>query len=234
VIVGAEAFPTGWVMKFEDIPAPAVFRLSFYLRQLETFQRAEKHTISSKQLGDALGYTDAQVRKDLAYFGQFGHPGIGYRVEELIAQLRKILGTDKVWNVALVGAGNLGRALVAYRGFLRKGFRLAAIFDADDKKVGQEFGELKVASMEILPALAAGHNIRLAIMTVPAEAAQAVADKLVAAGVRGILNFAPVSITVPPEVSVQSVDLAVQLEQLSFKMSLAGEAQQPDSTVPPA
>ena len=174
-------------------------------------------------MGDALGYTDAQVRKDLAYFGQFGHPGIGYRVEELIAQLRKILGTDKVWSVALVGAGNLGRALVAYRGFLRKGFRLAAIFDADDKKVGQEFGDLKVAAMEILPALAAGHNIRLAIMTVPAEAAQAVADKLVAAGIRGILNFAPVSITVPAEVSVQSVDLAVQLEQLSFKMSLAGE-----------
>jgi redox-sensing transcriptional repressor len=210
-------------MKFEDIPAPAVFRLSFYLRQLEVFQRAEKHTISSKQLGDALGYTDAQVRKDLAYFGQFGHPGIGYRVEELIGQLRKILGTDKVWNVALVGAGNLGRALIAYRGFLRKGFRLAAVFDADDKKVGQEFGELTVASMDILPAVTAGQNIKLAILSVPADAAQAVADKLVAAGIRGILNFAPVSISVPPDVSVQGVDLAVQLEQLSFKMSLAGE-----------
>ena len=103
-------------MKFEDIPTPAVYRLSFYLRQLEAFQRSDKHTISSKQLGDALGYTDAQVRKDLAYFGQFGHPGIGYRVEELISQLRKILGTDKIWNVLLIGAGNLGRALIAYRG----------------------------------------------------------------------------------------------------------------------
>jgi redox-sensing transcriptional repressor len=220
-------------MKFEDIPAPAVFRLSFYLRQLEVFQRAEKHTISSKQLGDALGYTDAQVRKDLAYFGQFGHPGIGYRVEELIAQLRKILGTDKVWNVALVGAGNLGRALIAYRGFLRKGFRLAAIFDADEKKVGQEFGDLTVASMGILPAVTAGQNIKLAILSVPAEAAQAVADKLVAAGIRGILNFAPVSITVPPEISVQGVDLAVQLEQLSFKMSLAGEPPPVDPPVVP-
>jgi redox-sensing transcriptional repressor len=210
-------------MKFEDIPAPAVFRLSFYLRQLEAFQRAEKHTISSKQLGDALGYTDAQVRKDLAYFGQFGHPGIGYRVEELISQLRKILGTDKVWNVLLIGAGNLGRALIAYRGFLRKGFRLAALFDADERKVGQAFGELTVWPMDKLGAVAAEQNIKLAILSVPAEAAQAVADKLVAAGIRGILNFAPVSITVAPDVSVQGVDLAVQLEQLSFKMSLAGE-----------
>jgi redox-sensing transcriptional repressor len=210
-------------MRFEDIPTPAVVRLSFYLRQLEAFQRAEKHTISSKQLGDALGYTDAQVRKDLAYFGQFGHPGIGYRVEELISQLRKILGTDKVWNVLLVGAGNLGRALIAYRGFLRKGFRLAAIFDADDRKVGQQFGELTISAMDRMAAIAAEQNIKLAIMSVPAEAAQPVADKLVAAGVRGILNFAPVSITTPPDVSVQGVDLAVQLEQLSFKMSLAGE-----------
>jgi redox-sensing transcriptional repressor len=210
-------------MKFEDIPAPAVFRLSFYLRQLEVFQRAEKHTISSKQLGEALGYTDAQVRKDLAYFGQFGHPGIGYRVEELISQLRKILGTDKVWNVLLIGAGNLGRALIAYRGFLRKGFRLAAIFDADERKVGQAFGDLTVWSMDKLGVVAAEQGIKLAILSVPGEAAQAVTDKLVAVGIRGILNFAPVSISVPADVSIQGVDLAVQLEQLSFKMSLAGE-----------
>ncbi len=210
-------------MKFEDIPTPAVYRLSFYLRQLEAFHRSEKHTISSKQLGEALGYTDAQVRKDLAYFGQFGHPGIGYRVEELITQLRKILGTDKVWNVLLVGAGNLGRALIAYRGFLRKGFRLAAIFDADPNKVGHAFGELTIDSIDRMPEIVAKENIKVAIMSVPAEAAQGVADRLVAAGVRGILNFAPVSVTVPADVSVQGVDLAVQLEQLSFKMSLGGE-----------
>ncbi|HUO07110.1 MAG TPA: redox-sensing transcriptional repressor Rex [Phycisphaerae bacterium] len=210
-------------MKFEDIPTPAVHRLSFYLRQLETLQKSDKNTISSKQLGDALGYTDAQVRKDLAYFGQFGHPGIGYRVDELIAQLRKILGTDKVWNVLLVGAGNLGRALIAYRGFLRKGFRLAAIFDADPNKVGHAFGELTIESMDNLAEIAAAQNIKLAIMSVPGEAAQAVADRLVAAGIRGILNFAPLSVSVPPDVSVQGVDLAVQLEQLSFKMSLSGE-----------
>ena len=220
-------------MKFEDIPTPAVHRLSFYLRQLETLQRSDKSTISSKQLGDALGYTDAQVRKDLAYFGQFGHPGIGYRVEELIGQLRKILGTDKVWNVLLVGAGNLGRALIAYRGFLRKGFRLAAIFDADANKVGHAFGELTIESMDNLPEIAASQNIKLAIMSVPGEAAQGVADKLVAAGVRGILNFAPVSVTIPPDVSVQGVDLAVQLEQLSFKMSLGGDVSDVHGNVEP-
>src|SRR5688572_31738443 len=110
----------------ESIPNPAVRRLSLYLRQLESFRRKERRTISSKQLGESLGLTDAQVRKDLAYFGQFGHPGIGYRVDDLIAQLKKILGTDRTWNVLLVGAGNLGRALMAYRGFDQKGFRLTA------------------------------------------------------------------------------------------------------------
>jgi redox-sensing transcriptional repressor len=219
-------------MKFEDIPTPAVYRLSFYLRQLESFKANEKHTISSKQLGEALGYTDAQVRKDLAYFGQFGHPGIGYRVEELITQLRKILGTDKGWNVLLVGAGNLGRALIAYRGFLRKGFRLVAIFDADERKVGQPFGDLTVQSMEKLHDIATRENIKLAIMSVPSEAAQPVADKLVAAGIRGIMNFAPVSVTVPHDVSVQGVDLAVQLEQLSFKMSL-GDTTHGEVPTPP-
>ncbi len=219
-------------MRFEDIPTPAVTRLSFYLRQLEAFKAADRHTTSSKQLGEALGYTDAQVRKDLAYFGQFGHPGIGYRVEELIAQLRKILGTDKVWKTLLVGAGNLGRALLAYKGFLSKGFSLAAIFDGDPNKVGQMFGELRVEPMENLARIVSEQRVRLAILSVPAEAAQAVADKLVAAGIRGILNFAPVSISVPPEVSVQGVDLAVQLEQLAFKMSLLGA--EDAGTVPPA
>src|SRR6476469_8743976 len=122
----------------EPIPDPAVRRLSLYLRQLEAFKRRDRRTISSKQLGESLGLTDAQVRKDLAYFGQFGHPGIGYRVEDLINQVRKILGTDRVWNVMLVGAGNLGRALSAYKGFMSKGFRLVAVFDNDPTKAGRK------------------------------------------------------------------------------------------------
>src|SRR5881275_2271008 len=124
----------------DSIPNPAVRRLSLYLRQLEAFKRKDRRTISSKQLGESLGLTDAQVRKDLAYFGQFGHPGIGYRVDDLIGQVKRILGTDKIWNVLLVGAGNLGRALMAYRGFDAKGFRIAAVFDIDPAKVGKRQG----------------------------------------------------------------------------------------------
>src|SRR6266513_5084169 len=120
------------------VPNPAVRRLSLYLRQLESFKKKDRRTVSSKQLGESLGLTDAQVRKDFAYFGQFGHPGIGYRVDDLISQVKKILGTDKVWNVLLVGSGNLGRALMAYKGFNAKGFRLTAVFDASPQLVGKK------------------------------------------------------------------------------------------------
>src|SRR6201989_54250 len=134
----------------ELIPNPAVRRLSLYLRQLEAFKRKDRRTISSKQLGESLNLTDAQVRKDLAYFGQFGHPGIGYRVDDLIAQVRHILGTDKTWNVLLVGAGNLGRALLAYRGFDAKGFKLVAVFDNDSSKIGKKFGSFSVQALSEL------------------------------------------------------------------------------------
>ncbi len=207
--------------RHEPVPNPAVRRLSLYLRQLEAFLRKDRKTVSSKQLGESLRLTDAQVRKDLAYFGQFGHPGIGYRVEELIAQVRRILGTDRTWNTLLVGAGNLGRALLAYRGFDRKGFRLAAVFDADATMFGTDQGGFIVQGMNELSDTIKRENIRLAIMAVPADAAQDVADQLVGAGVRGILNFAPVSITVPSDVALASVDLAVQLEQLSFQVNFS-------------
>src|SRR5450755_2800092 len=128
----------------DAIPNPAVRRLSLYLRQLEGFKRKDRRTISSRQLGESLNLTDAQVRKDLAYFGQFGHPGIGYRVQDLIDQVKHILGTDKTWNVILVGVGNLGRALMAYRGFDAKGFKLAAVFDNDATKVGKKQGPFTI------------------------------------------------------------------------------------------
>ncbi len=205
----------------ELIPNPAVRRLSLYLRQLEAFKRKDRRTISSKQLGESLGLTDAQVRKDLAYFGQFGHPGIGYRVDDLIGQVRKILGTDKTWNVLLIGAGNLGRALMAYKGFDAKGFRLVAVFDADTNKVGKKVGPFVIQSLAELNDTISKQSIRLAILAVPADAAQTAADQLIAAGVRGILNFAPTSITVPPNIALNAVDLAVQLEQLSFQANLS-------------
>ena len=203
----------------ESIPNPAVRRLSLYLRQLESLQRGGRTTVSSKQLGESLGLTDAQVRKDLAYFGQFGHPGIGYRVDDLIAQVRRILGTDKTWNVILVGAGNLGRALSAYRGFEAKGFRLIAVFDNDPGKVGKRLGPFTIQPLTALAETIARETVKLAILAVPAEEAQPLADQLIDAGVRGLLNFAPVSITVPPHVALNAVDLAVQLEQLSFQVS---------------
>src|SRR5690349_13185656 len=134
----------------DSIPNPAVRRLSLYLRQLESLQRGGRTTVSSKQLGESLGLTDAQVRKDLAYFGQFGHPGIGYRVDDLIGQVRRILGTDKTWNVILVGAGNLGRALMAYRGFDAKGLRLVAVFDSAAEKAGTREGEFLIQPLSEL------------------------------------------------------------------------------------
>jgi redox-sensing transcriptional repressor len=218
----------------DPIPNPAVRRLSLYLRQLETFKRKDRRTVSSKQLGEALHLTDAQVRKDLAYFGQFGHPGIGYRVDELIAQVRKILGTDKVWNVLLVGAGNLGQALMAYNGFDAKGFRLVAVFDADPAKVGKRLGPFSgkpdearnrrsfvIQPISELKSAVEKQGIRLAILAVPADHAQDVADQCVEAGIRGLLNFAPVSLSLPEEIAVNSVDLAVQLEQLSFQVNFS-------------
>src|SRR5207244_3046467 len=126
-----------------------------------SFKKRDRRTISSKQLGESLGLTDAQVRKDFAYFGQFGHPGIGYRVEDLIAELKKILGTDKTWKVLLVGAGNLGRALLAYRGFEQKGFKLVAVFDADPSKIGKKHGPFAVQSMSNLNAVVEREGIKL-------------------------------------------------------------------------
>ncbi len=204
----------------ESVPNPAVRRLSLYLRQLEAFKRKDRRTISSKQLGESLGLTDAQVRKDLAYFGQFGHPGIGYRVDELIGRVRHILGTDRTWNVVLIGAGNLGRALLAYRGFESKGFHLVAVFDTDPAKLAKKLGPFTIQPISEIPATVQKHGIRLAILAVPADAAQDVADQAIAAGVRGVLNFAPVSLTVPQDVAMTSVDVAVQLEQLSFQVNL--------------
>ena len=203
------------------IPNPAVRRLSLYLRQLEAFKRSGRSTISSKQLGESLNLTDAQVRKDLAYFGQFGHPGIGYRVDDLIGRVRHILGTDKTWNVLLVGAGNLGRALLAYRGFDAKGFKLVAVFDNDPGKVGKKIAQFAIQPLSELEQTVRSKSIRLAMIAVPADVAQDVADQLIDAGIRGLMNFAPVSLNVPQDVALNAVDLAVSLEQLSFQVNVA-------------
>jgi redox-sensing transcriptional repressor len=203
----------------ESIPNPAVRRLSLYLRQLENVESKGRRTISSKQLGESLRLTDAQVRKDLAYFGQFGHPGIGYKVEDLILELRKILGTDKTWNVVLVGAGNVGRAMSGYRGFDKKGFRVVGVFDNDPSKIGKKLGGFTIQPLAEIAQAVQQHSVKLAILAVPADSAQDVADQLIDAGIRGLLNFAPVSLSVTPKAALQTVDMSVQLEQLAFQVT---------------
>jgi len=202
------------------IPRPTVKRLSLYLRELEAQHEQGHHTMSSKQLGESLSLTDAQVRKDLACFGQFGHPGIGYRTADLIGRLRRILGTHRQWNAAVVGAGNIGRALMAYRKFRRNGFDIVAVFDGSPTIVGQEIAGHRVRPMDDLAALVSQREIKIGILAVPAEAAQEVAESLIAAGVLGILNFTPKRIDVGDAVSVVSVDFSVALEQLAFQVSL--------------
>lgn len=202
------------------IPRPTVKRLSLYLRHLETIAALKQATISSKQFGEALDLTDAQVRKDLAYFGQFGHPGIGYRVEDLIDQLRKILGTDHNWHTAVIGAGNIGRALMAYDRFKTKGFEIVAVFDSDPGVIGTVIENRKVRPMEDLARIIRECDIKLGIIAVPGNVAQQVCDQLIEAGVLGILNFAPVRLDIHNTVSVNSVDFSVALEQLAFQVSL--------------
>jgi redox-sensing transcriptional repressor len=199
----------------------SVGRLSLYLRRLEGLLREGTTKVSSSQLGEALGVTDAQVRKDLAYLGHLGHPGIGYAAPELIAAIRRALGIDREWAVALAGVGNLARALLNYHGFAERGFRVVALFDADPSKVGQRVEGLPVHGPEAMAAVIAATGAELGVLAVPAESAQAVADALIAAGVRGLLNFAPAVLRLPPGVSVVSVDLTVQLEQLAFLVQLS-------------
>jgi redox-sensing transcriptional repressor len=201
----------------------SVGRLSLYLRRLEEHLRSGASTVSSGQLGESLGVTDAQVRKDLAYLGNLGQPGIGYPTQELIAAIRRTLGVDREWAVALAGVGNLARALLRYRGFQQQGFRIVALFDSDPAKIGQHVDHLVIRGPGEIAAVVAATRAELGILTVPAEAAQAVADALVAAGVRGVLNFAPVVLRLPPGVSLVSVDLTVQLEQLAFLVQMAAE-----------
>jgi|SRR5438552_3056393 len=199
----------------------SVGRLSLYLRRLEGLLGEGITKVSSGDLGEALGVTDAQVRKDLAYLGSLGHPGIGYPIQELVSAIRRALGIDREWLAALAGVGNLARALLRYRGFPQQGFRIVALFDTDPAKIGQQVEGLTIHGVGQIPEVIAATGAELGVLTVPVEGAQAVADMLVAAGIRGVLNFAPTVLRLPVNVSLVSVDLAVQLEQLAFLVQMA-------------
>ncbi len=209
------------------IPKATAHRLSLYLRELNLLASNTQRTVSSKQLGSAVGITDAQVRKDLAVFGQFGQAGVGYQVAALRERLRQILGTHQQWRAAVVGAGNIGRALLSYNRFLEEGFEIVAVFDQAPALVGTRAGSLTVQPLNRLKDTVARERIGLGIIAVPPDAAQQVADALVAAGVRGILNFAPRRLSVRGHVPVVDVDFTSALQKLAFELSLEQPPAQP-------
>lgn len=205
------------------ISESAVRRLSHYLRFLDEFEAAGATTVSSDDLAEKGGMTSAQVRKDLSRFGSFGKRGLGYPVDELRERLRRILGLDRRWRVCLVGAGRLGAALYQYDGFRRQGFDFVAVFDRDSAKIGRRWGDLAVEDVARLAEVVAERGIEMGVIVTPRESAQEVADALVEAGVEAILNFAPKKLAVPHGVSLRDVNLAIEIEGLSFALTHAGE-----------
>lgn len=193
-------------------------RLSLYLRCLEGWRRDGIATVSSALLAETLGFSDAQVRKDIGFLGSLGQPGIGYKVQELSAAIREALGINREWRTILIGVGNLARALLRYQGFCEQGFRIVGLFDSDPSKIGQIIDGLPVRALADVKPAVKSLAAELALLTVPAEAAQPVADVLCQAGIRGILNFAPTVLRLPTRVRLVNVDLAIQLEQLAFQV----------------
>ncbi len=196
------------------VPEVTVERLSIYLRALKCLE--EDNILSSRELADLVGTSDGQVRKDLAYFGEFGVPGQGYRIGKLKQEIRHILGLDSTWGIAIVGIGNLGIALLTYPGFKREEFEIRAAFDNDESKIEKVWRGIKVQHVDEIPQVLSEKQIKIGVITTPATAAQEVADKLAKGGVKGILNFAPMRISVPQEIRLKNVDLSMQLETLSY------------------
>jgi redox-sensing transcriptional repressor len=203
----------------KKISESAVRRLSLYLRLLQEAETVGAETISSEELARRGGTTSAQVRKDLSLFGSFGKRGTGYSVRELLGEIRSILGLTRPWRVAVVGAGRLGSALSSFRDFSARGFQIAAVFDADPRKIGQDWGGVRVQPDEEMDGTLRDQRVDIAIVAVPAEAAQGVVDRIVKAGVHAVLNFAPVRLRVPAGVNLRNVDVTLELEGLSFALT---------------
>jgi len=203
-------------MNNKKIPEGTISRLFMYLRELSNLSKMNIRRISSLDLGERLSLSDTQVRKDLGYFGQFGVSGSGYKVEELESALKKILGKDKIWNVCVVGVGYLGSALLSYPGFSQQGLDIVAAFDNDPKKVSKEKSGILIESIDNMADIIKAKNISIAVITIPAAQAQSVADSLIVAGIRCIMNFAPININVPDDVKINNVDLSRELETLSY------------------
>jgi redox-sensing transcriptional repressor len=202
----------------QPIPDIIISRLPIYLRALRHMKAQGKMTTSSQELGASVGISAAQIRKDLSQFGEFGKQGTGYEISYLIDQLREILNVDRVWNVAVVGMGDMGHALTRYQGFNDRGFRVKMVFDNDPNKIGAQVGNFVVSdAKEIVSAIRAS-GIRLAMLCVPAVVAQEVTNLLVEAGVKAILNYAPISLNVPAGVRVQYLDPSIGLQRMTYYM----------------
>ena len=204
------------------IPEMTIRRLSVYTRCLLQLEEDGVKTVSSTELAERFSLNSAQVRKDLAYFGEFGVRGIGYYVSGLKAELQRILGLDREWAVALVGFGNLGSALFHYKGFGRQGFRIAVVIDDDPAKIGREIDAVPIVSSRDMAREIKARGIQIAIVAVPPEAAQTVTEQLVAAGIKAVLNFAPTRLRVTRDVRLKNVDLSIELETLSFYLAKGG------------
>ncbi|MCI0710146.1 MAG: redox-sensing transcriptional repressor Rex [Chloroflexi bacterium] len=202
-----------------DIPDIVIGRLPIYLRALNQLARQGQEITSSRELGQLLGISSAQIRKDLSHFGGFGKQGTGYHVEILRKKLEQILNVDTEWSIVVVGAGHIGHALAHYGGFVNRGFRVVAVFDNDLDKIGKKIDGFKIQPMEDIDDFIDKHHIKLAMVAVPAEYAQDVANKLIEHGVRGILNYAPITINVPDGIYVQYIDPVAELQHMTFYLS---------------
>lgn len=199
-----------------NIPDIVIGRLPVYLRALNRLSSEGHEITSSHELGHRLGISSAQIRKDLSHFGGFGKQGTGYQIEFLQDKLRKVLRVDREWEVALVGTGDLGKAIAHYKGFGNRGFHISCAFDSAPEKVGQKIADIRVQPMSELEKTITEHKIQLAMIAVPAEYAQSVADTLIEYGIRGILNYAPINLTVPNTVYVQYIDPVVGLQRMTY------------------
>lgn len=199
-----------------SIPDIVIGRLPIYLRALNQMIQEDKEFTSSHELAERLGISSAQIRKDLSHFGEFGKQGTGYNIAYLYDQIRRILKVDREWLMAVVGVGDLGRAIAHYRGFQARGFRVAALFDADPTKIGEQIGNLTVLPMDQMQSEIQRQKIKVAMVSVPANQAQAVANQLIQAGVRALLNYAPITLSVPQGVYVQYIDPAAHLQHMTY------------------
>jgi redox-sensing transcriptional repressor len=199
-----------------DVPDIVIGRLPIYLRALNFLLEEEREITASQELADKLGISSAQIRKDLSHFGEFGKQGTGYEIKYLREQLRKILKVDQEWDVALVGAGDLGHAIAHYGNFDRNGFHIVAVFDRNPRKIGAKMGRFQILDSESIPTVVHDMHIKVAIIAVPADSAQQVADTLVETGIQAILNYAPITLNVPPKIRVQYIDPVVHLQRMTY------------------